>query len=132
MSNDHSRKGPRRVLLTDDNLDALESLAMLLSLEGHTVYTASNGEQSLVHAEQHQPDVALVDISMPGMDGYEVARRIRAQPWGRSIMLVALSGYGPDSEESRFRDAGFDSHLLKPVEIDQLTRLLTQAPSRAT
>jgi CheY-like chemotaxis protein len=131
MSNDHSRKGPRRVLLADDNVDALESLAMLLSFEGHTVYTASNGQQTLAHAEQHHPDVALVDIIMPGMDGYEVARKIRAQPWGRRIMLVALSGLGQDSDETSFRDAGFDSHLLKPVEMDQLARLLAQAPVSA-
>lgn len=129
MSNE-GKTMPCRILLADDNADTLESLAMLLSLDGHSVYTASNGEQTLERAEQHQPDVALVDIGMPGMDGYEVARRIRAEPWGARIMLVAVTGWSPDSHGNSSKDAGFDSHLVKPVDLQQLSALLARAAQR--
>lgn len=117
---------PCTILLADDNVDTLESLAMLLSLDGHTIYTASNGEQTLERAAAHRPDVALIDIGMPGMDGYEVARRIRAEPWGASIMLVAVTGWSPDSHGSSSKDAGFDTHLVKPVDPQQLTAVLAR------
>jgi len=129
MSND-SKTMPCRILVADDNVDTLESLAMLLSLEGHSVYTASNGDQTLERAEQHQPDVALVDIGMPGMDGYEVARRIRSQPWGKRIMLVALTGWSQDSHRPSSKDAGFDSHLVKPVDLQQITAVIARATQR--
>jgi signal transduction histidine kinase len=119
----------RRILVADDNNDALESLATLLQLSGHEVYTAANGAIALESAEQHRPEVALLDIGMPKLDGYEVARRIRAQPWGAHITLVALTGWGQDSDRRRSQEAGFDSHLVKPLDLDKLTELLATLPS---
>jgi signal transduction histidine kinase len=117
-----------RILVADDNSDALESLATLLELGGHEVFSASNGALALESAERHQPDVALLDIGMPKLDGYEVARRIRAQPWGRRITLVALTGWGQESDRQRSGEAGFDSHLVKPLDLDKLTELLGRLP----
>ena len=123
-----STRTQRRILVADDNNDALESLATLLQLSGHEVYTASNGAVALESAEQHRPEVALLDIGMPKLDGYEVARRIRAQPWGQRITLVALTGWGQDSDRRRSQEAGFDSHLVKPLDLDKLTELLAALP----
>ena len=120
----------RRILVADDNSDALESLSMLLELGGHEVYSASNGVLALESAERHQPDVALLDIGMPKLDGYEVARRIRSQPWGRSITLVALTGWGQESDRKRSCEAGFDWHLVKPLDLEQLSQLLAGLPDR--
>jgi signal transduction histidine kinase len=119
----------RRILLADDNSDALESLATLLELGGHEVVTASNGALALECAERHRPEVVLLDIGMPMLDGYEVARRIRVQPWGQKIILVALTGWGQDSDRRRSREAGFDSHLVKPLDMDKLSELLEGLPS---
>ena len=121
----------RRILLADDNNDALESLATLLQLGGHDVVTASNGALALECAERHRPEVMLLDIGMPIVDGYEVARRVRVQPWGRRITLVALTGWGQDSDRRRSREAGFDSHLVKPLDMDKLTELLERLPTAA-
>jgi signal transduction histidine kinase len=119
----------RRILIADDNNDALESLATLLQLSGHEVFTATNGGTALQSVERHLPEVVLLDIGMPLLDGYEVARRIRAQPWGQRITLVALTGWGQDSDRRRSREAGFDSHLVKPLDLDTLTDLLARLPS---
>ena len=121
----------RRILLADDNSDALESLATLLELGGHDVVTASNGALALECAERHRPEVMLLDIGMPMLDGYEVARRVRVEPWGRKITLVALTGWGQDSDRRRSREAGFDSHLVKPLDMDKLTELLAKLPTVA-
>jgi signal transduction histidine kinase len=118
----------RRILVADDNSDALESLATLLELSGHEVFSAANGALALESAERHLPEVALLDIGMPKLDGYEVARRIRAQPWGRRITLVALTGWGQESDRRRSGEAGFDSHLVKPLDLDKLTDLLHRLP----
>jgi signal transduction histidine kinase len=125
---DPATRTQRRILVADDNNDALESLATLLQLSGHEVYTAANGAVALESAEQHRPEVALLDIGMPKLDGYEVARRIRAQPWGQRITLVALTGWGQDSDRKRSQEAGFDSHLVKPLDLDKLTELLAALP----
>ncbi len=122
-----ARRG-RRILIADDNNDALESLATLLQLGGHEVFTATNGGTALQCAEHNLPEVALLDIGMPLLDGYEVARRIRAQPWGQRITLVALTGWGQDSDRRRSREAGFDSHMVKPLDLDVLADLLAQLP----
>ena len=119
----------RRILIADDNNDALESLATLLQLSGHEVFTATNGGTALQSVERHLPEVVLLDIGMPLLDGYEVAKRIRAQPWGRRITLVALTGWGQDSDRRRSREAGFDSHLVKPLDLETLTDLLARLPS---
>ena len=118
----------RRILLADDNADALESLATVLRLRGHEVYSAPNGAIALETAVRHMPEVALLDIGMPMLDGYEVARRIRAQEWGKAITLVALTGWGQESDRRRSQEAGFDTHLVKPLDLDKLTALLALPP----
>jgi len=123
---------PRRILLADDNADALESLATVLRLRGHEVFSASNGAIALETAGRHVPEVALLDIGMPLLDGYEVARRIRAQEWGKGMTLVALTGWGQDADRRRSREAGFDTHLVKPLDLDQLSDLLAQLPEPVT
>ena len=114
----------RRILVADDNADALESLATLLALSGHEVYRAADGLAAFEAAQRYQPEIALLDIGMPQLDGYEVARRIRASPWGERIRLVALTGWGQESDRQRSRDSGFNSHLTKPVDHDLLNRVL--------
>jgi signal transduction histidine kinase len=123
---------PRRILLADDNPDALESLALLLRLKGHEVFSAANGALALETAVRHMPEVALLDIGMPLLDGYEVARRIRAQEWGKAVTLVALTGWGQESDRRRSQEAGFDTHLVKPLDLDKLSALLAQLPEPAT
>lgn len=120
---------PRRILVVDDNEDALDSLAALLKLCGHEVFSAANGLLALEAAERHLPDVVLLDIGMPVLDGYEVARRIRAREWGKTVTLVALTGWGQDADRRRSQEAGFDSHLVKPLDLDRLTRLLARLPA---
>ncbi len=118
----------RRVLIADDNRDALDSLARLLQLGGHEVYAVPDGEQALQAAERLRPDLMLLDIGMPGVDGYEVARRVRSLDWGRSVVLVAVTGWGQDSDRKRSREAGFDSHWVKPLDAAKLTALLETLP----
>jgi signal transduction histidine kinase len=116
----------RRILVADDNADALASLTELLRLCGHEVFGAANGREALAAAERHLPEVALLDVGMPQLDGYEVARAIRAQPWGREMILLALTGWGQDSDRRRSAAAGFNLHLVKPLDIGKLTELLMQ------
>jgi CheY-like chemotaxis protein len=116
---------PRRVLVVDDNLDAAEGLAMLLSLRGHQVATAYDGQSALERARQLDPDVVLLDIGLPRLDGFEVARRLREEHAGKPMVLVALTGYGQERDRVRAREAGFDHHFLKPVRLEMLERLLT-------
>src|SRR5262245_35245 len=117
-------KDPIRVLVVDDNEDAVESLALLLSLEGYTVVTACNGVTALAEALRFRPQVVLLDIGMPGMDGYEVARALRAREQTTSMTLIALTGYGQPEDRARAEAAGFTDHLTKPVNPDVLyTRL---------
>ena len=120
----------RRILLADDNADALESLAAVLRLRGHEVFSASNGASAFETAVRHVPDIALLDIGMPLLDGYEVARRIRAETWGKSVTLVALTGWGQESDRRRSQEAGFDTHLVKPLDPERLSALLAQLPAR--
>jgi len=117
----------RRILVVDDHREAAESLALLLSLRGATVFTANDGRAALDALGRHRPDAVLLDIGMPGMDGYEVARRMRARPDGRAVTLVALTGWGQPDDRKRSAEAGIDHHVVKPVAIDELERLL--APS---
>jgi signal transduction histidine kinase len=119
----------RRILVADDNSDALESLAQLLELGGHEIHKAADGVQALEAATRVRPDVVLLDIGMPGMDGYEVARRIRSQPWGREATLVALTGWGQETDRKRSREAGFDSHCIKPLDLQRLFTLLDSLPA---
>ncbi|HYC47461.1 MAG TPA: ATP-binding protein [Burkholderiales bacterium] len=114
----------RRVLIVDDNADSARSLEILLGLAGHIVRSAHDGAEALVAAAEFRPDVILLDIGLPEIDGYEVARRIRSEPWAGKTMLVALTGWGQDSDRERSRDAGFDHHLVKPADLGLLTSLL--------
>jgi PAS domain S-box-containing protein len=115
---------PRRVLVVDDNLDSADGLATLLSLEGHHVATAHNGPLALEKAHLLLPDIVLLDIGLPGMDGYEVARRMRDSPDLQASRLVAVTGYGGESDRLRSREAGFSHHLVKPVGVEALQALL--------
>ncbi len=119
---------PRRILLADDNPDALESLARVLRLHGHEVFSAANGALAFETAASHLPEVALLDIGMPLLDGYEVARRIRAQEWGQTVTLVALTGWGQEADRRRSQEAGFDTHLVKPLDFEKLSALLAHLP----
>jgi CheY-like chemotaxis protein len=108
-------------------VDAADSLATLLELSGHQVRTAYGGSAALEVAESHRPEVVLLDIGLPGMDGYEVARRLRGTAVSAGVMLVALTGYGQDADRRRTQEAGFDHHLVKPVDPDHLARLLAKS-----
>jgi CheY-like chemotaxis protein len=119
----------RRALVVDDNRDAAESLAMLLSLDGHDVQAVFTPEQALERVATFQPEVMLLDIGLPGMDGYEVARRVRALPGGRQIRLIALTGYGQTEDRRRALAAGFNDHLVKPVEPARLAQSLARQES---
>jgi signal transduction histidine kinase/DNA-binding response OmpR family regulator len=122
-------KEPRRILLIEDNDDAREMLRFGLEREGHTVLEASAGQEGLELATSAAPDVALIDIGLPGLDGYEVARRIRAAV-GRMLTLVALTGYGTADDRRRAEQAGFDVHLVKPIDLDRLIALIAATPRR--
>jgi PAS domain S-box-containing protein len=113
-----------RILVVDDNKDSAESLAMLLEITGHVVYTAHDGDTALDLVDQHRPDVVLLDIGLPVLNGLEVCRRIRQQPWGQAIVLIALTGWGQDEDRRRSQEAGFDGHLVKPVDHTRLLAML--------
>jgi PAS domain S-box-containing protein len=114
----------RSILLADDNLDSAETLAELLRMEGHTVHTANDGMRAAAMALQLRPDVIVLDIGMPGLNGYEVARQVRAQPWGGEPFLIAATGWGREGDREKARAAGFDKHLTKPFDPQQLTALV--------
>jgi signal transduction histidine kinase len=114
----------RNILIADDNQDALESLALMLRMEGHEVFCASDGEEALALAGLRRPEIVVLDVGMPKLDGCEVARRIRAEDWGRGAILVALTGWGQDVDRRRSREAGFDMHLVKPVDPATLCDML--------
>lgn len=114
----------RRILIADDNPDAAESLAMMLELEGHEVRVAHLGRAALSLAQMFRPDIALLDIGMPDLSGYEVAQELRRQPWAAKVQLIALTGWGQDSDRRRAAKAGFDHHLTKPVDLDKVAALV--------
>jgi PAS domain S-box-containing protein len=122
----------RRVLVVDDNVDSAESLAVLLRLYGHDVRLAHDGEAALEEARSFRPDVMFLDIDLPKMDGYEVAQRLRLEPTMGGLTLVAMTGYGQEEERRRTREAGFHSHLVKPVDFDMLQELLSSLPAKRT
>ena len=114
-----------KVLVVDDNHDAATSLSMLVSLLGHDVRTAFDGVEALDVANEFHPDLVLLDLGMPRMDGYEACRRLRAQPWCARTRVVAVTGWGRDDDRQKTRMAGFDQHLIKPVAPDVITGILT-------
>lgn len=119
-------QAPRRVLLVDDHQDSAESLALLLQLKGYEVALAEDGPGALETAATFHPDIVLLDIGMPGMDGYETAGRLRQQPGGQTLLLVALTGWGRDHDLQRSREAGFDHHIVKPIDAEALAAWLAQ------
>ena len=121
----------RRVLIADDNKDAAESLSILLQLAGHEVRVAHLGSAALSLAEVFRPDTVLLDIGMPDLSGYEVAKNLRREPWAASVQLIALTGWGQDNDRRMALEAGFDHHLVKPIDLDQLKDLLGTAESGA-
>jgi len=123
--------GARRVLIVDDNVDAAQSMALLAETWGHEVATAQDGDEALVLAERFLPDTALVDIGLPGIDGYELGRRLRREPRHREMHLVAMTGYGRPEDREAARAAGFDVHMVKPVDIDALQHLLANGRPRS-
>ena len=118
------RAAGRRILVVDDNRDSAGTLARLLRMMGNETRTAYDGGEAVESAEEYRPEVILLDIGMPIRNGYEVAELIRARPWGRDVMLVALTGWGQDGDRRRTAEAGFDHHLVKPVDLDDLEDLL--------
>lgn len=110
----------RRILVVDDNSDASALLAVLLELEGHEVKTAADGGEAVNAAESFRPEVVLMDLDMPGMDGLEASRRIRARPWGSDVLIAALTGWGQDVDRQRAHEAGVDLHFVKPVDTTAL------------
>jgi two-component system, sensor histidine kinase len=118
----------RRVLIVEDNDLMAAVLEMLLEFDGHEVDVASDGEQGIELARRQRPDVALVDIGLPGIDGYEVARRLRAA--GETLYLVALTGFARDEERARALEAGFDVHFVKPGQPGEIARLVASSPRR--
>lgn len=114
----------KRILVVDDNTDAVESLALLLELEGHDVRTALDGPAALELASDFRPEAVLLDIGLPGMDGYEVARRLRDRPETREALIIAITGYGQLEDRALTKAAGFNHHLVKPVDPEELGALL--------
>ncbi len=121
----------RRVLVVDDNVDAAETLKGLLLILGNTVRTANDGMEALAQAASFMPDVIILDIGMPILNGYEAARRIREIPGLQNVRIIALTGWGQEEDRRRSADAGFDHHLVKPIDLDELEKLVLAPPSRA-
>jgi signal transduction histidine kinase/ActR/RegA family two-component response regulator len=119
----------RSVLIADDNEDGAEIMAMLLKQSGHRVHVAHTGPEALACASLHHPDVAVLDIGMPGMSGYEVAQRIRSADWGQRVQLIAVTGWGQEGDKRRAEEAGFDHHLTKPIDPERLERLMGPGPA---
>lgn len=120
----------KRVLLIEDNDDAREMLRLVLEFAGHLVYDAADGVRGLELLETEHPDIAIVDIGLPGLNGYQVARQIREHPNGHAVLLVALTGYGSPGDFQHSTEAGFDHHLVKPIDPDELTRLFRENPGK--
>ncbi len=118
------RTHAHRVLVVDDNRDGAESLSQLLAILGHDVHTAFDGVEAVALAEQHRPDVVLMDVGMPRLNGYEATRRIRTHDWGAGMVIIALTGWGQENDRKQSRDAGCDGHLVKPVSLSDLQLML--------
>lgn len=119
---------PRRILVVDDNQDAANTMALVLRMEGHDVRTCYEGATALTLAASWQPEVVLLDIGLPGMSGYDIARVIRSRDYGAEMFLVALTGLGQPDDRRRSQEAGFDAHLVKPVDSGQVEALLLTIP----
>lgn len=120
----------RKVLVVDDNHAAAKAMGLVIRLFGNEVRTAEDGRAAVEAAREFQPDLIIMDIGMPIMDGYAAAREIRAQPWGQEMVLIALTGWGQDEDKQKTKEAGFDQHLVKPVEPDSIRRLIESVPKK--
>jgi CheY-like chemotaxis protein len=123
----------RRILVVDDNRDTADSLALMLEALGHQARTAYDGARAIAVADEFRPDVILMDIGMPRFNGFQAAQRIRAQPWADRTVLIAITGWDRDEDRLCAKEAGFDAHLAKPVDLELLFRLLSamnQPPSQ--
>jgi CheY-like chemotaxis protein len=118
------------VLVVDDNADAAQMLAALLEVQGHAVSVEYDARGALARARSEHPDVLLLDIGLPDMDGYELARRLRAQPENAGATLVALTGYGQNQDREEAQQAGFDHYLVKPADLNEVNEVLAQAEAR--
>jgi CheY-like chemotaxis protein len=116
----------RRVLVVDDNQDSANSLAKLLEMLGHDVAIANDGASAVDLAEVFRPDAIVLDVGLPVMDGHMVARRIRAEAWGRDVLLIAATGWGRADDRRRAIEAGFDHHMIKPLDLAELRNLLAE------
>jgi CheY-like chemotaxis protein len=125
-----SPAGPLRILIVDDNQDSSESLARLLQNMGHETRTAATGEKAIEIAREFRPAIALLDIGLPVMNGFELARRLRAEPEHKNLTIVAISGYGKDDDMNRARESGIDDYAVKPIALDRLNKILAQARRR--
>jgi CheY-like chemotaxis protein len=117
----------RRVLVVDDNTDNAELLKILLEEEGHETFMAHDGVEGLAAAERLRPDVVLMDLGLPRIDGFDACRRIREQSWGKQILMIAITGWGQDVDRRKSQEAGFDHHLVKPVEASDISALMSGA-----
>jgi len=120
-----------RILVVDDNPDSALSLAMMLSIMGHETRTAHDGESAVTTAESFRPEVILLDIGLPKLNGYEVAQRIRNSPWGGGMFLIAVTGWGQDEDRQRSAEVGLNAHMVKPVEPSALEKLLAGLPPQS-
>ena len=121
-----------KILVVDDNPDSALSLAMMLSIMGHETRTAHDGESAVTTAESFLPDVVLLDIGLPKLNGYEVAQRIRNSTWGTSMFLIAVTGWGQDEDRQRSSEVGLNVHMVKPVEPAALQKLLAELKLKAS
>jgi len=128
----HHVQMPLRVLVVDDNWDSATTLGMLLRMVGHDVQTAHDGVEALRVAGEFRPAVVLLDIGLPKLNGYETARRLRKEPWGSRVILIATTGWGQAADRERSSDAGFDHHLVKPVDPTALIQLLASLKQTTT
>jgi CheY-like chemotaxis protein len=126
-ANADQRSAKQRVLIADDNRDAAEILALLLDAAGHEVHCAHSGLEALDLATRERPEVLVLDIGMPGMNGYEVAERVRRQGWAANALLIAVTGWGQERDKQHATESGFDYHLTKPVDFAHLEALLSKA-----
>jgi CheY-like chemotaxis protein len=122
----HQPSTQRRILVVDDNADSAESLAMLLQLQGNDTQVARDGIEAVEKGADYKPDVILLDIGMPGMNGYDTCEMIRAAPWGKESLVIAMTGWGQDEDRRRSAEAGFNFHLVKPIDHGQLLELLAE------
>ncbi|MFZ0061322.1 MAG: PAS domain S-box protein [Pyrinomonadaceae bacterium] len=120
-----------RILIVDDNRDSADSLAMLLEITGNKTFVAHDGDEAIAAVEKYRPEVVLLDIGLPKLSGHEVCRRVREQSWGKDIVMVALTGWGQEEDRRKSQEAGFDGHLVKPVNYDELLELLSSLTNGA-